>query len=47
MALPLFRMFDDADGISPPGNLVWEGPHEKAADYQPAGVKELPTCLRL
>jgi hypothetical protein len=30
MALPLFRLLDPADGIAPPGELVWEGPHEKA-----------------
>jgi len=31
MALPLFRLLEDADGITPPGELVWEGPHHKAA----------------
>ena len=31
MDLPYFRLLEDADGIAEPGELVWEGPHEKAA----------------
>jgi hypothetical protein len=35
MGLPLFRLLDPADAVADPGELVWEGPHEKAAEaYQ-------------
>jgi len=35
MGLPLFRLLDPADAVAEPGELVWEGPHEKAAEaYQ-------------
>jgi hypothetical protein len=30
MSLPLFRLLDPVDGLAPFGELVWEGPHEKA-----------------
>ena len=32
MTIPLFRLLDDPNGITAPGQLVWEGPHEKAAE---------------
>lgn len=31
MDLPYFRLLEPADGIAEPGELVWEGPHEKAS----------------
>lgn len=30
IGLPLFRLLGSADCIAEPGELVWEGPHEKA-----------------
>lgn len=30
MSLPLFRLLDPVDDLAPLGELVWEGPHEKA-----------------
>jgi len=41
MDLPLLRLLEPADGIAEPGELIWEGPHEKAAGaYQ--RVYEIP-----
>lgn len=31
MILPIFRLLDPADALAEPGELVWEGPHEKVA----------------
>lgn len=31
MSLPLFELLEDADAVPVPGELVGEGPHEKAA----------------
>ena len=28
MSLPLFRLLDSADAMTPAGAIVWEGPHE-------------------
>jgi len=32
VSLPLFELLEPSDTVSAPGELIWEGPHEKAAE---------------